>query len=147
MNQAETSHLESDLIAAELDVARLRAALSDGDVLANFEPPEGAPAPLIATQRKFLADQVAEHQAKLAVLDRQRAQKEAEGATIAATVVNPPQFLPFGESGQNCGSRAARPTGRKSERTPIAARSCVRTRGAPHWLLLMTKNLPKNIDT
>jgi len=29
MNQAETSHLESDLIAAELDVARLRAALSD----------------------------------------------------------------------------------------------------------------------
>src|SRR5262249_58158408 len=33
MNQAETSHLESDLIAAELDVARLRAALSGGDEL------------------------------------------------------------------------------------------------------------------
>jgi membrane fusion protein, hemolysin D len=86
MNQAETSHLESDLIAAELDVARLRAALSDGDVLANFQPPEGAPAAMVATQRKFLADQAAEHQAKLAVLDRQRAQKEAERATIAATV-------------------------------------------------------------
>jgi hemolysin D len=86
MNQAETSHLESDLIAAELDVARLRAALSDGDVLANFDPPEGAPAGLVATQRKFLADQAAEQQAKLAVLDRQRAQKEAERATIAATV-------------------------------------------------------------
>jgi hemolysin D len=86
MNQAETSHLESDLIAAGLDVARLRAALSDGDVLANFQPPEGAPAALVATQRKFLADQAAEQQAKLAVLDRQRAQKEAERATIAATV-------------------------------------------------------------
>jgi hemolysin D len=86
MNQAETSHLESDLIAAELDVARLRAALSDGDVLGNFEPPDGAPAALVATQRKFLADQAAEQQAKLAVLDRQRAQKEAERATIAATV-------------------------------------------------------------
>jgi hemolysin D len=86
MNQAEASHLESDLIAAELDVARLRAALSDGDVLANFQPPEGAPAALVATQRKFLADQAAEHQATLAVLDRQRAQKEAERATIAATV-------------------------------------------------------------
>jgi hemolysin D len=86
MNQAETSHLESDLIAAELDVARLRAALSNGDVLANFEPPEGAPAALVATQRKFLADQTAEHQAKVAVLDRQRAQKEAERATAAAMV-------------------------------------------------------------
>jgi hemolysin D len=86
MNQAETSHLESDLIASELDVARLRAALSDGDVLANFDPPEGAPAALVATQRKFLADQTAEQRAKLAVLDRQRAQKEAERATIGATV-------------------------------------------------------------
>jgi hemolysin D len=86
MNRAETSHLESDLIAAKLDVARLRAALSDGDVLANFDPPEGAPAALVATQRKFLADLTAEHQAKLAVLDRQRAQKEAERATAAAMV-------------------------------------------------------------
>jgi hemolysin D len=86
MNQAEAGHLESDLIAAELDVARLRAALSDGDVLANFDPPGGAPRALVATQRKFLADQAAEQRAKLAVLDRQRAQKDAERATIAATV-------------------------------------------------------------
>src|SRR5262249_60070020 len=71
---------------AQLDVARLRAALSDGDVLANFQPPESAPAALVATQRKFLADQAVEHQAKLAVLDRQQSQKEAERATIAATV-------------------------------------------------------------
>jgi len=41
---------------------------------------------LVTIQRKFLADQTAEQQAKLAVLDRQRAQKEAERATIAATV-------------------------------------------------------------
>jgi hemolysin D len=94
MNQAETSHLESDLIAAELDVARLRAVLSDGDVLANFEPPEGAPAALIVTQRKFLADQAAEQRAKLAVLDRQRAQKEAERTTIAATVTKLEASLP-----------------------------------------------------
>src|SRR5215472_13466942 len=79
MNQAETSHLESDLIAAGLDVARLRAALSDGDVLANFQPPEGAPAALVATQRKFLADQTAEQQAKLAVLDRQGRRRRPSG--------------------------------------------------------------------
>ncbi|MGB8633317.1 MAG: HlyD family type I secretion periplasmic adaptor subunit, partial [Xanthobacteraceae bacterium] len=86
INAAEEKHLESDLIAAQLDVARLRATLSDGDALANFQPPEGAPPALVATQRKFLADQTAEHQAKLAVLDRQRAQKEAERATTTATV-------------------------------------------------------------
>jgi hemolysin D len=94
MNQAETSHLESDLIAAELDVARLRAALSGADVVANFEPPENAPAALVATQRKFLADQAGEQRAKLAVLDRQRAQKQAERATIAATVAKLDASLP-----------------------------------------------------
>lgn len=86
MNEAETSHLENDLIAAQLTVARLRAALSDGNVLANFNPPEAASPDLVATQRKFLVDQTTEQQAKLAVLDHQRAQKEAELATIAATV-------------------------------------------------------------
>jgi hemolysin D len=86
MNEAETSHLESDLVAAQLDVARLRAALSDGDVLANFQPPEGAPPAMVATERKYLADQTAEQVSKLAVLDRQRAGKEAERATGAATV-------------------------------------------------------------
>ena len=92
MNQAETGHLTNDLIAAELDVARLRAALWGGDVMAKFDFPERAPrlpllpAALVATQEKFLADQTAEHQAKLAVLDQQRAQKEAERSTIIATV-------------------------------------------------------------
>jgi hemolysin D len=94
MNDAETSHLESDLIAAQLDVARLRAALSDGDAVANFNPPDGAPPALVATQRKFLADQTTEQRAKLAVLDRQRAQKEAELATTAATVSKLEASLP-----------------------------------------------------
>lgn len=41
---------------------------------------------MVATQQKLLADQTAEQKAKLAVLDHQRAQKEAELATTAATV-------------------------------------------------------------
>jgi hemolysin D len=94
MNEAEAGHLESDLISAQLDVARLRAALSDGDALANFQPPERAPPSLVAIQRKFLADQTTEHQAKLAVLDHQRAQKEAELATTAATVSKLEASLP-----------------------------------------------------
>jgi hemolysin D len=94
MNEAETSHLESDLVAAQLDVARLRAALSDGDALANFRPPTGAPPALVATQQKLLADQTAEQKAKLAVLDHQRAQKEAELATTAAIVSKLEASLP-----------------------------------------------------
>src|SRR6267142_6963782 len=41
MNDAERDHLRSDLVAAQLDVARLSAALSEGpDPVANFSPPE-----------------------------------------------------------------------------------------------------------
>ncbi len=86
MNEAESRHLQSDLIAAQLDVARLQAELAEGDPIANFEPPDQAPPYLIAIQRKFLIDQTAEQRAKLAVLDQQRAQKEAELETISATV-------------------------------------------------------------
>src|SRR5438876_7441156 len=40
MNAAEREHLQSDLLAAQLDVARLRAALADGpDPVADFHPP------------------------------------------------------------------------------------------------------------
>jgi hemolysin D len=86
MDQAESEHLESDLIAAQLDVARLHAALASGDPLESFAPPQRASPSLIAVQRQFLIDQTAEQHAKLAVLDRQRAQKQAELQTIAATV-------------------------------------------------------------
>jgi hemolysin D len=41
---------------------------------------------LVVIQRQFLLAQVAEHRAKIAALDGQRAQKEAELATISATV-------------------------------------------------------------
>ncbi len=94
MNEAESKHLESDLIAAQLDVARLRATLVDGDPLVNFKPPEDSPPSLVAIQRRFLIDQTAEQQAKLAVLDQQRAQKEAELQTISATVSKLEASLP-----------------------------------------------------
>src|SRR5215475_6724392 len=96
MNEAERNHLRSDLISARLDVARLHAALSAAaDPLSEFHPPAAAPAALVAMQRQFLASQVAEFQAKLAALDRQRAQKEAERATTAATVAKLDATLPI----------------------------------------------------
>ena len=87
MNAAEREHLQSDLIAARLDVARLRAALSDAsDPLSDFHPPAEASSALVATQRQHLVTQTTEQRAKLAALDRQLAEKEAERATAGARI-------------------------------------------------------------
>src|SRR5215471_3689694 len=95
MNDAERKHLESDLATAELDVARLSAALSgETDPLAAFHPPDDAPPTMVAMQRQFLLHQVDEHRAKLAALDGQKAQKAAELATINATVTKLDAVLP-----------------------------------------------------
>ena len=87
MNEAERNHLHSDLVSAQLDIARLRAALeSNEDPVAGFHPAEDAPPLLVAMQRQLLINQTAEFHAKVTALDRQRGQKEAEQATIAATI-------------------------------------------------------------
>ncbi|TYL92045.1 HlyD family type I secretion periplasmic adaptor subunit [Bradyrhizobium rifense] len=83
----EITHLQGDLKSAQLDTARLKAALADtDDPLGAFQPPESASADLVAMQRQFLIAQVSEHRAKIASLDGQKAQKEAALATITATI-------------------------------------------------------------
>jgi hemolysin D len=95
MNDAERKHYESDLITAELDVARLTAAMSGAaDPLTAFHPPEEAGPTMVAMQRQFLLHQVDEHRAKIATLDGQKSQKEAELATIRATVGKLDAILP-----------------------------------------------------
>ena len=87
MTTAEEEHIRNDLIAAQLDVARLRAALSNSENPESaFQPPAGASPALVSMQREFLAKQIEEHRAKIASLDRQAAQKEAERVTAAATI-------------------------------------------------------------
>lgn len=87
INEGEINHVRSDLQSALLDIARLSAALTDSDdPLASFRPPEGVDRALVATQRNFLLAQLTEHKAKIAALDGQKAQKEAELATITAAV-------------------------------------------------------------
>jgi hemolysin D len=98
-NGAERDHLRSDLLAEQLNIARLRAALGDGDdPLAEFKAPAGADPELIGIQRQLLLNQVAEHRAKIAALARQQAQKEAEQATIAATIHKLGTILPVIQS-------------------------------------------------
>src|SRR5713226_159812 len=79
VNAAERDHQRNDLMAEELNIARLHAALAGGDdPVADFTPPADADPALISTQRRLLLNQVTEHRAKLAALARQQAQKEAE---------------------------------------------------------------------
>jgi len=83
INAAEVSRLKNELIAAQVNVARLKAALTESD---TFQAPPGASQELVATQRNFLVSQVGEYRAKVGALARQAEQKEAESATSAAMV-------------------------------------------------------------
>src|SRR5437899_5698029 len=87
VNAAERDHLQNDLLAEQLNVARLRAALSAGDEqMVDLVAPAGADPILVSTQRQLLLNQVTEHRAKITSLARQQAQKEAEQATTGATI-------------------------------------------------------------
>ena len=98
-NEAERDHLRNDLLAEQLNIARLRAAFSgDDDPLADFKPPASADPELIGTQRQLLLNQVTEHRAKIAALIRQQAQKEAEQATTAATLHKLETIIPVIQS-------------------------------------------------
>jgi hemolysin D len=98
-NEAERDHLRNDLLAEQLNIARLRAAFVDGDdPSSNFTPPAGADPELISTQRQLLLNQVTEHRAKIAALVRQQAQKEAEQATTAATLHKLETIIPVIQS-------------------------------------------------
>jgi hemolysin D len=98
-NGAERSRLRGDLLAEQLNIARLRAALAGSDdPLADFKAPAGADPELIGIQRQLLLNQVTEHRAKIAALLRQQAQKEAEHATIAATIHKLESILPVIQS-------------------------------------------------
>src|ERR1700759_685953 len=69
VNTAERDHLRDDLIAERLNIARLRAALTNGEAgPVEFVPPAEADPVLVGTQRQLLANQITEHRAKIAAL-------------------------------------------------------------------------------
>jgi len=99
VNAAERDHQRNDLLAEQLNIARLRAALAGGDdPVADFKPSADADPELIGTQRQLLLNQVTEHRAKIAALFRQQAQKEAEHATTAATIHKLETIIPVIQS-------------------------------------------------
>jgi hemolysin D len=95
VNAADRDHQRSDLLAEQLNIARLHAALAGGDdPMADFRPPVDADPTLVSTQRALLLNQVSEHQAKIAALGRQQAQKQAERGTTAATIEKLEALIP-----------------------------------------------------
>ena len=96
ITDADRAHLRNDLLASMLDVARLHAALSESDdAIADFKPPAEVDPTLLRMQRQLLVSQIAEQTSKLAALDRQRGQREAERATISATIAKLEATIPF----------------------------------------------------
>jgi hemolysin D len=93
---AEVTHIRNDLLAAKLDVARLHASLvEDGDPMKDFDPPAGVEPTLLNMQRRLLENQLMEQKSKLAALDKQRAQKEAERVTTLATIDKLETTIPY----------------------------------------------------
>ncbi len=96
---AERNHVGHDLLVSKLDVARLtalRAALEAGaDLEAAFVPPEEGSVAQIARTRAAMINQAAAQDNKLAALDQQIAQKNAEADEIAATIAKLEASLPF----------------------------------------------------
>lgn len=94
MSQAELGHLQSDLLASELDIARLHAALAGGDP-AKFIAPARATSDQIRTAKRFLASQAAEQASKITTLEWQGTQKKAERSTTEATIGKISALIPI----------------------------------------------------
>src|SRR5689334_13537189 len=59
MSASDVEHAKSDLVGAELDVARIRAALArPTDSVVDFTPPAGAGEGVVETHRQFLTTQL-----------------------------------------------------------------------------------------
>ncbi len=98
MSKAELGHLDSDLMAARIDVARLTAALkNESDPTAQFIVPAGVSRDQADIGRQFFLGQVSEYRSKLAALIGEEAQKRAELDSLRALVTKIQAVLPMME--------------------------------------------------
>lgn len=96
INQSDRDRLRADLLAADLEIARLKASLANvPDALDAFHPPKAAAAAQVEMHRDYLLKQMAEYRAKIEGLDRQMEQKGAERDTIQATLGKLTAVLPL----------------------------------------------------
>ncbi len=91
---ADRERLTAELMSAKVEAARLRASLAPKPEQA-FEPPAGADALLVRTNRALLISQVEEVRAKLASIDQEIARKRADRASLEANIVKLEKMLPL----------------------------------------------------
>jgi len=94
-NQADQDRVARDLVQAQLDAARLTAALAGN--ADSFVTPEGADPALTAAARRQLVSMVSQHQAKISGLDQQISAKTAERDQAKSTIVKVEASLPIVE--------------------------------------------------
>jgi hemolysin D len=92
-NTADSDRIAHDLMQAELDAARLTAALSGN--AESFVTPNGADPSMAEETRHELVAALAQQKAKLEGLDRQIAAKTAERDQAKATIVKVEASLPI----------------------------------------------------
>jgi hemolysin D len=102
VTQAERRHIAQDLVASQLDVARLamlRDNFDTGLIPSDLSPPTEASAADVARTRSAMRAQAGEQLAKLASVQRQIEQKLAESQSITATIAKIDASLPLLEQG------------------------------------------------
>ena len=90
---ADEARLAFALVEDRLDILRLRALLDEN--LAAFAPAPETDPRMVAVARQEMEAQAAEHKAKIDGLDRQIAQKQAEGREIQAAIDKIEASLPL----------------------------------------------------
>lgn len=96
MTQADLAHLQNDLIAAKIDIARLTAALkSEGDPSVQFVPPPGSSVEQANMGEQYFLAQVALYRSKLAALAEEEAQKLAERDSLKVAIGKTQALIPL----------------------------------------------------
>jgi hemolysin D len=100
VTRAEQKHVASDLIASQLDVARLSAlrdSFESGSIPRDIAVPPGASEADVARTKSSMRSQAGEQLAKLASINRQIEQKKAEAESVIATIAKLDASMPLVE--------------------------------------------------